>query len=169
MNPDTSAPTIESAASHARPSTQEERQAMLAVAARLDKARRDQDCTALMACLHPAATCEFKPAGLRLAARETIAEMFRRSLPALAESFAARRQMREWTNQNGLLREWSYPVRLASGEEVATTQLEIMEFAEGLELIMSYRIRMNALFSQIFVRGLGEDFPSLPGVERVPG
>jgi hypothetical protein len=142
---------------------------MMAVAARLDEAKRDQNCAAIMETFHPGAVCEFKPAGMRIVARDTIAEMFRRSLPGLAASFAARHPLREWSNQNGLLREWSYPVRLASGEEVPTTQLEIIEFAEGLERIMSYRIRMNALFSKLFVRSLGEGFSSLAGVERIPG
>ena len=142
---------------------------MSAVAARLDEARREQNCAAIMATFHPAAICEFKPAGLRIIAHDTIAEMFRRSLPGLAASFSARRQLREWTNQNGLVREWSYPVRLSSGEEVPTTQLEIIEFAEGLERIISYRIRMNTLFSRLFVESLGDGFPSLTGVERVPG
>ena len=122
-----------------------------------------------MAIFHPQAICEFKPAGLRITASETITEMFRRSVPALAESFAARRQLREWTNQNGLLREWSYPIRLSSGEQVATTQLEIMEFADGLDRLVSYRIRMNMLFSELFVKSLGDDFISLAGVEKVPG
>jgi hypothetical protein len=163
------APVIDSAASHARPSTQQERQAMLTLAARLDDARHKQDCTALMACFHPSAICEFKPAGLRLVERDTIAEIFKRAMPRLAASFAARRQLRAWTNQNGLLREWTYPVRLSSGDDAWTNQLEIIEFADGLGSIISYRVRMNALFSMLFIQSLGEDFLTLPGVRRVPG
>ena len=60
-------------------------------------------------------------------------------------------------------------MRLSSGEEIPTTQLEIIEFSEGLERIISYRVRMNALFSKLFVESLGDGFPSLAGVERVPG
>ncbi len=84
-------------------------------------------------------------------------------MPGLARSFAARHQLREWTNQNRLLREWSCLAPLPSGEMAPTNQLETIEFAEGLESIISYRIRMNALFSKLL------DFLTLPGIERVPG
>jgi hypothetical protein len=160
---------IESAASHARPSTPQERDAMRAVAEQFDAAFRLGDADALMATLAPSASCEFKPSGLRLNARGTIAELFRRTMPGLAESFSGRRQLREWSNQNGLLREWTYPVRLPSGEVVPTTQLEIMEFGEGLRDTISYRIRMNLLFSRRFVEILGDDFMALPGIEQIPG
>lgn len=162
-------PPIESAASHARPSTSQEHAAMQAVALRLDGAMRDQDIEAIMALMDASAICEFKPSGIRITARDTIAETFRRTLPKLSTSFAGRRQLREWSNQDGLLREWKYPVRLSSGEEVLTTQLEIIEFAGGLERILSYRIRMNSLFSKFFVAALGESFMSLGGIQRVPG
>lgn len=169
MSSEISGASIDSAASHARPSSPEELRAMKAVAAKLDEARHRQDCPAFLETFHESAVCEFKPAGLRITARATIAEMFQRSAPVLAPSLASRRQLREWSNQNGLLREWSYPVRLSSGEELPTTQLEIIEFADGLKSILSYRLRMNALFSKLFVRALGENFSSLPGVERVSG
>jgi hypothetical protein len=162
------ATTIESAAHHARPSTEAERQSMLAVVAKLDQASRDQDVATLVETFHPSAVCEFKPAGVRIASRATIAEMFRRTLPKLSSSYFARRQLRQWSNQDGLLREWSYPVELSSGQEVFTTQLEIVEFIEGLECIRSYRIRMNSLFSKFFVWALGDDFASLDGVEEIP-
>lgn len=153
----------------ARPASAEERSTMLAAVTRHDDAKRDNDHRTLMASFHKAAFCEFKPAGIRIVSSDTIAEMYRRTLPRLSDSFLARRKLREWSNQNGLVREWDYPVTLRSGEKKWTKQLEIFAFADGLSSITSYRVRMNAAYSSFFVAALGGDFCSLSGIVRVPG
>lgn len=142
---------------------------MLELVTRHDNAKQVRDYGALIDTFHPEAICEIKPAGLRITSIDTLAELYRRTLPRLSASFSARHKAREWSNQTGLLREWLYPVKLPSGEEKLTRQLEIFEFAEGLELIRMYRVRMNTLYSELFVTALGTDYLSLPGVERVPG
>ena len=159
----------DSAASSPRVASKQERLAMLEVVARHDNAKHSQDYDALIATFHPDAICEFKPVGLGITSFNTIAEMYRRTLPKLSSSFLTRRKLREWSNQNGLLREWVYPVKLPSGEEKPTRQLEIFEFADGLKSIRTYRVRMNAIYSDLFVEALGKDYWSLAGVKRVPG
>jgi hypothetical protein len=152
-----------------RVASQQERSTMLEIVTRHDQAKQAQDYAALMSTFHPDAICEIKPAGLRITSINVLAEMYRRTLPKLSASFLTRRKAREWSNQNGLVREWLYAVGLPSGEEKPTRQLEIFEFADGLKLIRSYRLRMNLIYSDLFVEALGKDYGSLPGVERIPG
>lgn len=160
---------LDNVASNPRVASQQERLAMLEVVTRHDHAKQARDYGALMATFHPEAICEIKPAGLRITSIDTLAELYRRTLPRLSAPFSARYKAREWSNQTGLLREWLYPVKLPSGEEKLTRQLEIFEFAVGLGHIRTYRVRMNALYSELFVAALGTDYWSFPGVERVPG
>jgi hypothetical protein len=155
--------------SNPRVASQQERLAMSMVISKHDNAKQARDYPTLLDTFYAGAICELKPAGLRITSLNTLAEMYRRTLPRLSASFLARRKAREWSNQNGLLREWIYPVKSPSGKEVLTRQLEVFEFADGLNLIARYRVRMNSVYSDMFVEALGKDFVSLPGVERVPG
>lgn len=158
-----------SVAAGARIASEQELSAMLQVATRHDNAKRDHDYSALMATFGPAAFVEIKPAGFRLVTLEIISEMYRRTLPRQSHSFLERRMLREWSNQSGIVREWAYPITLPSGAQKFTKQLEAFEFCDGLKAISSYRVRMNHLYSNMFVKSLGEDFALLPGVNRVPG
>lgn len=158
----------ESLAVGARAPTEAELSAMMSIVDRFDHVQVAGDLDALGALFSSDAVCEIKPAGIRFDAPAPRAEYFRRTVPGLAASFAARELQRTWKNQNGVLREWLYPVTLASGRTVGTRQLEIIEFADGLGKIASYRLRMNLLYAKLFERALGEDFFSFPGVKQVP-
>lgn len=157
-----------SIAEGARPATDAERAAMMTIVERLDGALGAEDVEGLRKLLAPDAVCELKPTGLRIQSLDTIIEMFRRARCGLSEPFSARKLTRLWANQNGILREWSYPIDLASRGMVPTRQLEVIEFDEGLGAISSYRLRMNLLYSRYFDRALGEDFASLAGIHRIP-
>lgn len=165
-----------SVATNARIASDKELSAMLQTVTRHDDAKRDLDFAALMATFDPAAFVEFKPAGLRLISTETIAEMYRRTAPKQSQASLERRLLREWSNQSGLIREWEYPTNSPTDPMTPplearrfTKQLEIFEFSDDYSLIRSYRVRMNQLYSDMFVETLGDDFPLLPGVLRVAG
>jgi hypothetical protein len=142
---------------------------MAVLVAALDRALAVKDFAAVISCFHHGAVCELKPIGLRIGDLSGIAEMFRRTLPVLSDSFQGRRKLREWWNQGGLVREWAYPLTLESGAEAFTKQLEVLEFDDALEKIVTYRVRMNSAYSNRFSAALGGDFPFLVNVERVPG
>jgi hypothetical protein len=157
-----------SIAEGARPATDTERAAMMKIVERLDAALGAGDVEGLRNLFTQDAVCELKPTGLRIQSLDTIIEMFRRSRLSLSEPFCARKQMRIWANQNGILREWSYPIDLASTGMVPTRLLEVIEFDDALGAIASYRLRMNLLYSRFFDRALGVDFASLAGIHRIP-
>lgn len=154
---------------NARMASEQEYLSMMALVTRHDAAKRARDYAALMATFHPDATCEFTPIGLRIGSIDMISEMYQRTLAKLSTPFLTRRKLREWSNGNGLLREWVYPVASSSGREIPTKQIEIFEFVEDLKLIGTYRVRMNAIYSDLFGKALGSDYLSLPGVERIAG
>lgn len=157
-----------SIADGARPASDTERAAMMGIVERLDAALSGGDAEGLRNLFTQDAVCELKPTGMRIQSLDTIVEMFRRSCANLSEPFRARKQVRTWANQNGVLREWSYPIELESRGMVPTRQLEIIEFDDELGAIASYRLRMNLLYSRFFDRALGKDFASLAGIHRIP-
>lgn len=159
----------ESIAEGARPPTPDERGTMMAIVARLDEALGAGNPRALEPLFTPDAVCELKPTGLRLESRETLLEMFRRILPAMSASHHGRRQDRIWANQNGIVREWSFSVRLRSGESAPSRQLEVIEFADSNAAIASYRLRMSQLYARDFQHALGDDFAALSDVRRISG
>lgn len=169
MSSDSDSPKVDGDAIGARAPSKEERVKMMELVAGYDRASSLNDFDAITSCFHPDAICELKPIGLRISDLSGIAEMYRRTLPALSASFQGRRKLREWWNQNGLVREWAYPLRLASGEDAFTKQLEVFEFDEALEKIRTYRVRMNSAYSDRFAAAIGDDFRSRPNVDRVPG
>lgn len=169
MSSDSTPPKVDGHSIGARPPTKEERGKMMELVARYDRASALKDVDAIISYFHEDAVCEFKPIGLRINDLSEIAEMYRRTLSALSASFQGRCKLREWWNQNGLVREWAYPLRLASGEEAFTKQLEVFEFDGALERIRTYRVRMNSAYSNSFAAAIGDDFPSMLNVERVPG
>jgi SnoaL-like protein len=169
MTPASQPMTVDTVAPGARPPTPAERAAMLELVARHDSALDRQDYAALLGLFHPAATGEFKPAGVRLETPERIVELHRRSSTRLAELRRARRKLREWLNQTGVLREWSIPLVTPSGEAVDVKQLEIIEFTADLAAIRAYRVRMDFIQSALLLKALGDDFLTSPGVERIPG
>lgn len=154
---------------HLRIASEHEFSAMSETVTRHDNAKQAQDYDALIGTFQRDAICEFRPAGLRITSLQTLDTLYRRTLPKLSYSLLNRRKTRQWSNQTGLVREWLYPVHSSSGEERYTRQLEIFEFVDGYRFIGSYRARMNFIYSDLFVEALGNDFASLPGVERVPG
>jgi hypothetical protein len=167
MSADRGPPKVDGQAIGARPPSKEEREKMTGLIARYDEASARQDVDAVMSSFAQDAVCELKPAGLRIFALGEIAEMYRRTLPPLSSSFRKRRKLREWWNQQGLVREWAYPVTLASGQEVLTKQLEIFQFDSELERIGEYRVRMNYAYSKKFIAALGDDFSSMAHVQHV--
>ncbi|HEX7854598.1 MAG TPA: hypothetical protein VF503_12980 [Sphingobium sp.] len=158
-----------SVASAARIASPEERASMLDVLNRHDRAVSDQDVAKILQTFHPDAFFEAKPIGLRATSLESIAEIYRRTMTPLSESFLARRQLREWTNQKGVVREWQYPVTVAPGLRFATRQLEIFEFSDDLLRILARRIRMSESYAGIYAAALGSDIAAAKDVIRVPG
>lgn len=129
------------------------------------RAEASQDIDGLMATFHPDAFCELRPVGLHVASKATIEEMYRRTIPVVSRALSDARKTNEWYNDKGLSAEWEFTLTKESGQQFKAKRVTILEY-DG-ELIKSKRLYMDRAFADLVLSALGEDFSSLPNVEKL--
>lgn len=129
------------------------------------KAEASQDIDGLMATFHSDAFCELRPVGYNVASKVAIEALYRRSFPILSRALSDGRKTNEWYNDKGLSAEWEFTLTKESGQQVKAKRVTILEY-DG-DLIKSKRLYMDRAFADLVLSALGEDFASLPDVEKL--
>lgn len=142
-------------------------EAMLALIERHEIAEGTADIPATMATLCNETFHEFQPLGITVDNRETVAELYRRSLPSQKDAVANGERKNVWYSDDGALVEYVFAVNTPDGP-FQSHVVVAFGFRDGL--IYSERVFFNPRHAAIYAGTLG-DITGLPGVhfENRPG
>lgn len=136
------------------------REEMLELIERHEIAEGAADVPATMATLGAETFHEFQPLGITVDNRETVAELYRRSLPSQKDAVANGSRKNVWFSEDGVLIEYEFKVK--TPEETFDSRV-VVAFGFRDRLIYSERVFFNPRHAVIYAASLG-DFASLPGV-----
>lgn len=137
------------------------RDEMMALVERHEIAEGAADVEAAMATLCEETFHEFHPLGVFVTDRNTVAEMYRRSLPSQKNVVAGGERKNVWFTDDNVLVEYEFVV---NGPNGPFTSRVIVDFGFRGDLIYSERVFLGPEHAAIYRATLGDDFLSLPGI-----